>query len=98
MEIILVLNLGILIGCVISALVSVWFARKNNVRELQNDLEEVAVVVEKIHRESKRQQMQRVRAAAGVADFAVPPGVEPHPAPTPVTAKQALRNRVFGGH
>lgn len=97
MDYIILLNVGFLVGCVASALVSAWFARKNNVRELQNDVEEIAIIVEKIHRESKRQQMQRVRAAAESPDFPRPPGAPDITAVPSVTDKASLRRQVFGG-
>lgn len=96
MDYILILNLGILVGCVASAAVSAWFARKNNVRELENDVTEIASVVEKVYRESKRQQMQRVRAAASET----PPGIQANlglAENPPQLSKAALRRMVFGG-
>jgi hypothetical protein len=96
-ETILFLNVGFLIGCVASALVSVWYARKNNVRELENDVSEIASVVEKIYKESKRAQMQRVRAAAGDSDIPRPPGLVADPPLPQVANKDALRRMVFGG-
>lgn len=90
-----------LVACgfaVASAVISAWFARKNNVRELESDVQEIASVVEKVYRESKRQQMRRVRAAAEDAEIPRPPGLVESPAFPPVVDKAALRKRVFGGH
>lgn len=91
-----------LVACGVSvagAVVSAWFSRKNNVRELENDVEEIAGIVEKVYRESKRQQMRRVRAAADVSDIPIPPGAENlGPAAPVITDKNALRRRAFGGH
>lgn len=86
--------LGLSVLCVIA---SAWFARKNNVRELTSDVDEIASVVEKIYRESKRQQMRRVREAAGDSDIPRPPGLVDNPPLAAVTNKQALRRAVFGG-
>lgn len=84
---------------VASAVASAWFARKNNVRELENDVEEIAGVVEKVYRESKRQQMRRVRAAAENDGIPIPPGAEHISPPVPqMNDKAALRRAVFGGN
>lgn len=96
------LHLVLLALSCLAAVVSMWFARKNNVRELENDVSEIAGVVEKVYRENKRAQMRRVRAAAETSDFPVPPGAEGiNPAAsenlTPFGSKEALRRRVFGG-
>ncbi len=85
---------------VLGAIVSTLSARKNNVRELENDVSEIGSIVEKVYRESRRQQMRRVREAAPVGDFPVPQGMEPG-APVQsnlaIPDKNALRRMAFGG-
>lgn len=90
-----------LVACgfsVASAVVSAWFARKSNVREIENDVDELMAVVDKIGRTTRRETMRRVRAAATEVDYPVPPGATVPTAQTPVTdLKSALRRQVFGG-
>lgn len=95
----LTLYLALVAACIswLGAVFSMWFARKNNVRELQNDVDEIASVVEKVHRESKRQQMRRVREAAGDSEPSGPPNLEPRQDALPLKDKSALRRMVFGG-
>jgi len=96
----LVLLVGLLIA-VGSAVASAWFARRNNVRELQEQLDIVSEWAEKAARAARTTRMREVRAAArGSADDA-PPELKPAqetlglPA-SPAEVKKALRQKFFG--
>lgn len=93
------LLVGLLIA-VGSAVASAWFARKNNVRELQDQLDIVSEWAEKAARAARTTRMREVRAAArgNPEDAAPPPELRPETIapPSPAEVKKALRQKFFG--
>lgn len=95
-----------LVGMVISvlaAVVSMWFARKNNVRGLREELDILSEWTEKAVRASRTARMREVRAAtrenAPGTGFEPPPELKQPQLPlggSPAEVKKALRQRVFG--
>lgn len=96
-ELVLLVGLVIAVG---SAVASAWFARRNNVRELQEQLDIVSEWAEKAARMARTTRMREVRAAtkADLAD-APPPELKQTelglPA-SPAEVKKALRQKFFG--
>lgn len=93
-----------LVGMIISvlaAVVSMWFARKNNVRSLREELDILSEWTEKAVRASRTARMREVRAATrdDKAGFEPPPELQNKgPAPlsgNPAEVKKALRERFF---
>lgn len=99
-ELVLLVASGIAVG---SAVASAWFARKNNVRELRQELDLVSEWAEKAIRASRTARMREVRGAARAdAENSPPPELKldagPQPLPQdPKAIKAALRQRFFPG-
>ncbi|HEX2980672.1 MAG TPA: hypothetical protein VHO48_10455 [Anaerolineaceae bacterium] len=94
------LSLVAAIISVLAAVASAWFARKNNVRNLQNDIDILAENAEKVLRTARTARMREVRAATrgNPEDAAPPPELQQNlTLPTsPQDVKKALREKVFG--
>ena len=78
------------------AVLSAWFARKNNVSALRSDVAEMLDTVDKIARDTRSARMQRVRAAREDAPTPTdaPPQLRQTQTPLPLT-KAELRAK-FG--
>lgn len=94
------LLVGLLIA-VGAAVASAWFARRNNVRELQEQLDIVSEWAEKATRQARTARMREVRAAARGNPDEPPPELK-SPQETlglqasPADIKKALRAKFFG--
>ena len=73
-----------------AAVFSVWFVRRGSDAELKTDVEELALLVERLAKTQRREKMSRVRAAAQPVEQ---PAVE-LPVDYPQNAKQALRAKL----
>lgn len=85
------LTLAASIIAVLAAVASAWFARRNNVRDLQEQLDIVSEWAEKSLRAARTTRMREVRAAAR-ADSAPPELIGPEPSPQtslPLTDRKA---------
>jgi len=96
-----ILQLVLLAICVLAAVASAWFARKNNVRDLQDQLDILSENAEKVLRTARTARMREVRAAtrADQVENSPPPELAPGatPAPSsPAEIKKALRQKYFG--
>lgn len=87
---------------VVSAVVSWWFSRKTQTGELEADVEELALLVERMGKAQRRERMARVRQGSGAAGDA--PGASQEagqpPLDFPVDPKQhkaELRRRLLRG-
>lgn len=92
-----------LVGMVISvgaALASAWFARKNNVRELENTVDDLSAWAEKAIRATRTTRMREVRAAARESREDTPPPELKQDSldlpSSPAEIKKALRQKFFG--
>jgi hypothetical protein len=84
---------------VLGAVASAWFSRRTNVRQLREDVDDIASAVSKLGKVSRSIRMREVRNAAssGEVDTAPPPELVPG---TPATGgmKSELRKRFRGMH
>lgn len=85
---------------VISAVISVWYTSRGSDAELQTDVEELALLVERMAKAQRREKMARVRQGAGTASAPVE-GSEGAPQPPldfepdPKARKAELRRRMM---
>lgn len=99
-ELVLLVGLVIAVG---SAVASAWFARKNNVRDLQNQVDILSENAEKVLRTARSARMREVRAATREdRENSAPPELKPTAGPEPLPSdpkaiKAALRQRFFPG-
>lgn len=96
----IILQLVLLGLTVLAAVASAWFARKNNVRELENTVDDLSAWAEKAIRATRTTRMREVRAAARADSENTPPpelapGASPLPS-SPAEIKKALRQKMFG--
>lgn len=96
-ELVLLVGLVIAVG---SAVASAYFARKNNVRELRNELDILSENAEKVLRAARTARMREVRAATRENSSDAPPPELKQPElalpASPSEVKKALRQRFFG--
>lgn len=95
MDIPFLLELVLCLFSLACAVASAWFARKHNVRELENTVDELSVWAEKALRSARATRMREVRAAAAEND--PPPqlaaGKNSTTPMAPVDRKSELRRR-----
>lgn len=96
------LTLVTLLACfisVFSAVISVWFTRRGGDGELQADVEELALLVERMGKAQRRERMAKVRQGAG--GVVAPPGGSPEASqpdldlPIDIKSRKALLRRKF---
>jgi len=85
---------------VISAVVSWLFSRKTQTGELEADVEELALLVERMGKAQRRERMARVRQGSGASPDAPAPSQEPGQPPLdfpadPKAHKAELRRRLL---
>lgn len=78
---------------VLCAVLSAWFARKNNVREIRADVDDLISLVEKVGRMTRTEKMKRIRAMPTEPE--VPP--ELRPAAPAILSKNDLRRMAARG-
>lgn len=82
---------------VLAAVVSAWYARKNNVRELQEAVDVVTAWAEKALRTARTARMREVRAATSEdPGYSVPKELRSIPGTqeTPIDLKMSLRRKL----
>lgn len=84
---------------VLSAVIAVWFTRKGGDGELQADVEELALLVERMGKAQRRERMAKVRQGTGsvVAAPAGSPEVSQLDLenPTDIKARKAMLRRKY---
>lgn len=87
---------------VVAAFVAVFIVRRGTDAALKGDVNDLAVLVERLAKAHRREQMSRVRRGekdplSASEPFPVPPGAEgiPIQAESPLNAKEELRRRVM---